>query len=511
MFSPILAVNFMTSVLNSAQSIGQILIGFIVVLIPLVVIHEFGHLLVARLFKVRVVEYGVGIPPRTRIFKVWKGIVWSLNWLPLGGFAKIYGDHDAIDVAQDEYTRDKKLAGDNYEVARTHEVFAGHEIQYVLGQNNIVYDKEWESYEKNVVSGAINSTQALELYKNDKWNLKKSLNNLSEDRAKAMTKQLLTLISWEMTAKLKSKEVFFNRNVFVKTAILLGGVLFNFITAWVLFSIILSFNSLRAGVSSDAEEARYRKDYNVLSIEKDITIGVLDGSAAYNAGLRNNDKLISFNSKRLNDYKDNATFVDAVQAIGDREVEVVYKRGEENITTKLKPEKKDGRYIVGIRTGDTFESVITYKSNNVFAAIPQGYTESVNLSGKVTESIGKLLVSLGNSIVSTFQGKATAPKDSATLNQVSGPIGIGGISFAVIGADGVWGALYLMAVISIGLAVSNLLPLPALDGGRIILAVIAAVTGKRNRIIEGRIISGTMLVLILLMLVIAFKDVRMLF
>ena len=58
----------------------------------LILIHELGHFLMARLFKMRVEEFGIGLPPRARSLFKHRGTLFSLNWLPLGGFVKLYGE-----------------------------------------------------------------------------------------------------------------------------------------------------------------------------------------------------------------------------------------------------------------------------------------------------------------------------------------------------------------------------------------------------------------------------------
>lgn len=55
-----------------------------------VFIHEMGHFLVARWSGVKVLEFGIGIPPRLKkIFRDKKGTDWTLNWLPIGGFVRL--------------------------------------------------------------------------------------------------------------------------------------------------------------------------------------------------------------------------------------------------------------------------------------------------------------------------------------------------------------------------------------------------------------------------------------
>ena len=81
-----------------AQSIITILL-FIFILGALVVIHELGHFVTARLFKVRVLEFGVGFPPRAKVLRNKGETVYTLNWLPIGGFVKLEGEdgNDADD------------------------------------------------------------------------------------------------------------------------------------------------------------------------------------------------------------------------------------------------------------------------------------------------------------------------------------------------------------------------------------------------------------------------------
>jgi len=74
-----------------AQSIITILL-FIFILGALVVIHELGHFVTARLSNVRVLEFGVGFPPRARVLRSKGETVYSLNWLPIGGFVKLEGE-----------------------------------------------------------------------------------------------------------------------------------------------------------------------------------------------------------------------------------------------------------------------------------------------------------------------------------------------------------------------------------------------------------------------------------
>lgn len=73
----------------------------LVILVFLVVVHELGHAIVARRNGVVVEEFGIGFPPRAWAKKLKNGVLFSLNWLPLGGFVKLQGEHDAADKKGD--------------------------------------------------------------------------------------------------------------------------------------------------------------------------------------------------------------------------------------------------------------------------------------------------------------------------------------------------------------------------------------------------------------------------
>src|SRR3954470_21933473 len=80
----------------------------IAILILLIVVHELGHFLVAKITKVRVEEFGVGYPPRAFLFGKWGRTEYTLNWLPFGGFVRLYGDDGNFDHGRGSITDAKR-------------------------------------------------------------------------------------------------------------------------------------------------------------------------------------------------------------------------------------------------------------------------------------------------------------------------------------------------------------------------------------------------------------------
>ncbi len=71
----------------------QIFLSFFIILLVLILAHEFGHFISARIFKIKVEEFGIFLPPR--IWGIKRGeTIYSINWLPLGGFVKLSGEED---------------------------------------------------------------------------------------------------------------------------------------------------------------------------------------------------------------------------------------------------------------------------------------------------------------------------------------------------------------------------------------------------------------------------------
>jgi regulator of sigma E protease len=85
----------------------QTILIFLFVIVVLVVAHELGHFLVAKLFGVKVEEFGIGYPPRAKKLFTKGGTLFTLNWLPFGGFVKIFGEQNGENLDKNSFANQK--------------------------------------------------------------------------------------------------------------------------------------------------------------------------------------------------------------------------------------------------------------------------------------------------------------------------------------------------------------------------------------------------------------------
>jgi regulator of sigma E protease len=465
-------------IFNILVQIITVIFWFIIILLPLVAIHEFGHLLMARLVGVKVLEYGIGLPPRWKYVK-WKGIVWSLNLTLLGGFARIYGDHDAIDQAQYMHKKDEKQARIDYRTERLQELVTNQEVQFFIEDNSMDYSDNWKWFEKV-------STQ--------------DINKLTdEDRKKfdPLYNQITTLIDWEYDSKINSKEAFFNVSWWKQTIIILGGVTFNLLSCviflWIMFGITGSPTQF-------VFQQELQEKSSLVSFEKKsdypATAQVVKNTPADNIGLRGGDDIMVFAGKDLREINSIDEFRQIVADHKDQDVVVKYRSkatGEiKDETVKL--EEKDGKVAFGIN-GLGYQGVYRAK----------GFWEGLRVSVEKTGEYFRLTFKgIGDIFVALLPGST----DKTALEYVSGPIAVSSVSKRVFDQVGIPGILQILALISVSLAVFNILPVPALDGGRLVILTLNKLTGKRNKKLEAMAITATMLSLLLLGVFIAIRDVQ---
>lgn len=268
--------------------------------------------------------------------------------------------------------------------------------------------------------------------------------------------------------------------------VLVAGVAFNVIFAWLLLSLALTVGTKTTTEGFPQQNIRERAVM--------IDFVAVDSPAAV-AGLKPGDELLSVSNGSTTVATSTLTVasVQNVIASGSR-VNFTYKENTEIKSVEVIPQDGivEGKKAIGI----SMSEIGTIRMNP-FKALYYGAIETYHLSGAV-------VVGLSNFIGNIFIGEAN-------FKDVSGPVGIAGI----VGEASRMGIAYLItitAIISINLAAINLVPFPALDGGRLVVVAIEAIIRRplNQNIINWVNVVGFFL-LLLLMVLVTFKDITKLF
>ncbi len=284
----------------------------------------------------------------------------------------------------------------------------------------------------------------------------------------------------ESIAGKDSSRSFVNKSRPKQAAVLAAGIAFNLIFAWVLISGAFMIGA-PVSPESYTEYANKIKDVRV-----EIT-DVAKGSPAEKAGIRVGDAIRTFDGKAITDP---ANDIIAIQtSIKQADGKTVLINNTEVIPVKGINADEPGGYAIGI----AMDKAGTLRLSPLLA---------VWEGGKFTIYIIKSTAAgLWSLIVGAFHG------NKALLSQVSGPVGIAGL----VGNAARVGFVYLMmftAMISINLGILNLVPFPALDGGRILFVVIEAITRRKIKPEVANAVNAVgFILLILLMIVVMYHDV----
>ena len=210
---------------------------------------------------------------------------------------------------------------------------------------------------------------------------------------------------------------------------------------------------------------------------------VVDGSPAQEAGIQKGDTITAVNGHETEEWADVIGIIGAAEP-GDT-VKITVDRNGSQKTISSKVEKSDdGRAVIGIECGI---------SHNFFSCIAGG-----------VKSTGRMISTLGDALRQIFTGKVG-------MDQLGGPVDIVKVA-GDAGKNGPSTFLYLAAFISLNLGLFNLLPFPALDGGRLVFLVIRKITGKRvTQSAEAKVHFVGIMLLLALMVYVTWNDISRLF
>lgn len=367
------------------MSIVLLIMGLLL-FVGLVVIHEFGHFIVARRNGVEVEEFGIGFPPRAWSKKTKSGFIFSLNWLPIGGFVKLKGETDA----------DKR-------------------------------------------PGSMGA---------------------------ASTK--------------------------VKAKIMLAGVVMNLLVAFGLLTILgwLGMPQILDGQYRTADAA---------TIKHEVLAGYIEeGSPAAKAGLKVGDQLrtIGPENTKASPLKDAKDLPGITKKYAGQTVIITYERDDQTKTAKVTlrtAKEAKGAGFLGISPTD-------------YELTRAGWGAPVQAVGLMKQFTVLTFEGLGRAVSALFQGDP-----GRASQEVSGPVGV----FAILKEGSILGyqfVLIIIALVSLTLALMNVLPIPALDGGRLFVILLSRLFGKTlSEEMEERIVGTSFLFLMFLIIIITIVDVKRFF
>lgn len=284
----------------------------------------------------------------------------------------------------------------------------------------------------------------------------------------------------ETELKSDSPRSMLNKPAWKQTIVLLAGIIMNFIFAWILISIGLGIGVARP--LSDVPAGATVTDQSI------VVLDVIPDSPAVDAGLMVGDKVLA-----------NEQYIDAEAFRNytnqeDIEIDIVVERTTENgtemIPLTITPEYNSDldKAVIGIYAED-----IGIVSINPGAAIWQGLKDTGRMTANVATAFGLL-------IRDSFIG-------DAEIQTLTGPVGLVG----VVGDAQRLGIVYLLtltALISINLAVLNLIPFPALDGGRVLFLLIEKIKGSPIRpVVQNTLNTIGFVLLIILMIAVTVSDI----
>ena len=214
--------------------------------------------------------------------------------------------------------------------------------------------------------------------------------------------------------------------------------------------------------------------------------GVTENGPAYSAGVKVGDTIEAIDGKKVNSWQD---VIQSLNESDGSDVKLSIDRNGQNKEISVTPQKgEDGRYVIGIETK---------VERNILTSIKNAFTTTYDMTVQMITFVGQL-----------FTG--TVP--GGVGNSVSGPLGV--ISIVSEAAKmGIVNIMYIAAVLSLNLGIINLVPFPALDGGRLFMLAIEAIRGgkKLDPNKEAMINMVGLGALMIFMVFITYKDILRLF
>lgn len=262
---------------------------------------------------------------------------------------------------------------------------------------------------------------------------------------------------------------FFNKSVWARMSIILAGPVFNFLLAFLLSLMIIGS----------------------IGYDEPVISGVLEGYSAAEAGMMEGDRIVKINGERILVYRQVSMYT---SLHSDRQITVTYERDgkRQEAVLDARQDPQSGRELFGFLG-------------------PEGRKK-----GGVFDTIKYSVYEVGFWMDTTVKSLAMLVRGNVSPNDISGPVGIVNVigdayeESISAGFFVVWLNLLNIAIlITANVGVMNLLPLPALDGGRMVFLILEALRGKRvSQDKEGMVHFVGLVLLMILMVFVMFNDIR---
>jgi len=273
------------------------------------------------------------------------------------------------------------------------------------------------------------------------------------------------------------KEAFWYKSRKQRAIVIISGVTANFLLAIVCFSIVYSL----LGIPTETERVN--------------VVGILSQSPAETVGLKENDVVLEVDGQKLDSLNHFIALVDEKKG---EEIGLLIGRGNENLTFAIEPRETppEGEGPLGVIVSNV--EIKKYPLWQMpFRGTVEGFKAAITLVGLVASGLGRILSNL------FIRGQVPTG--------VAGPVGIMHMT-GIVAHSGIMAVLQFVGLISVNLAIINILPFPALDGGRLLFIVYEAITKRRPKpSFEAWTNAAGMAFLIIFLLLVTINDIKRIF
>ena len=440
------------------------ILAFAVLLGVLVTIHEFGHFIVARMCKVHVQRFSIGMGPVFYKKLDKHGTEFALSAIPLGGYVSMITNKliELEPEISNQLTEEqlKNTFDSKPKWQRASIMFAGPLANFLL--SIFIFTGIFLNTADPKIVPVVNSANQQITYSSDEsFEINDqilSINNTSVKEAKDVNLELLTYAGYtgDLSFEVARDGLENSINILVKVS--------NFLPT----------------SESQSNPTEYL-GVDISYLMQPIIGKVILGGSADNAGIKSNDRILKIGDANIN-------FASDIQ-------KQVSENPNNNVEFKI---ERDGKIIylpVDIGSQSREDKIVGMlgvsfgTSRGLYQSLLKGVYETYNLSVKTLQFIGKMI------------------SGNMGTENLSGPIGIAQMAGDTAQA-GFLPFMYLMALLSISLAVLNLLPIPVLDGGQLTLLGIEAIRGKPlPEKAENIIYTGGAAIVVMLMVFAIFNDI----